>query len=207
MEATLTVDLTTRFLIPDRSGHLSREAWGHPRRCGCAVSPIDAWRNAHQLGEPCAERAKGRVAHVKAHFGDAQFSAAQESHSPFDTTGHEIRIRAFSIRLVKLTTEMSSGHVNATRKGLDVEGLRILAINPVPRQTKSSELTTTVHVGIQGCRRTVLSGSDIGHGRFPSPDLRPWSIGEVLTVGSRASSRLGVAAGGVDALIHEQMVS
>jgi hypothetical protein len=70
-----------RFSIPDRSDHVLRHARWDARHVARGIAAVDAGRDPDQLGEPAAERAQRRTAHLEADLGDAEIAAAHLSQT------------------------------------------------------------------------------------------------------------------------------
>src|SRR6266540_5142190 len=94
MAVTLGATRCRCFSIPDRSGHLFRDARRHPRRRARRLAPVGAWRHTDQFGEASAEGAQRRAADLETDLGDAEVAATQQRHRTLDAPRHLLAVRA-----------------------------------------------------------------------------------------------------------------
>ena len=129
-----------RFSIPDRSRDLLGHARRHARRRARRLLPVDAGRHADQLGEAGAERAQRRAADLEADLGDAEVAATQQRHRPLDAPRHEVAVRRLAVGQPELAAEVPGRHVRVARERLDVQRLRVLAVDPVTDAAQPREV-------------------------------------------------------------------
>src|SRR5438309_3507514 len=129
-----------RFSIPDRSGHLFFHAWRYSGGPAYRLFPITAGRHADKLGEPSAEGPERGAADRVTDLGDAEIAAAQERHRALDAPRHQIRVRRLPVGAPELAAEVPGGHVHPTCERLDVERLRVIAVDAVADATQPREV-------------------------------------------------------------------
>ena len=160
-----------RFSIPDRSGHLLGHARRHPRRRARGLAPVGAGRHADQLGEARAERAQRRAADREADLGDAEVAAPQQRHRPLDAPRHQVAVRRLAVGEPELAAEVPGRHVRAAGERLDVQRLRVLAVDPVANPAQPREVAQVLRRGgTAGHQQIVPHGVDAK--RFPTPVYR-----------------------------------
>ena len=129
-----------RFSIPDRSGHLFRDARRHPRHRARRIAPIGAGRHTDQLGEASAEGAQRRAADRETDLGDAEVATAQQRHRTLDAPGHQVAVRRLAVGEPELAAEVPGRHVRAAGERLDVQRLRVLPVDPVADAAQPREV-------------------------------------------------------------------
>jgi hypothetical protein len=135
-----------RFSIPDRSGHLLGNARRDPCDRDRGVASVDARRHADQLREASAERAERRTTNGETHLGDAEITPPQQGHRPLDAAGHQIAVRRLAVRQLELTAQVTGRHVRPARECLDVERLRVVAIDAIAHPAQQREITQALHL-------------------------------------------------------------
>src|SRR5919112_1971669 len=140
MAVTLVAPADRRFSIPDRSRHLLDDARRDPGHLARGLALVDAGRHADELGEAAAERAERGAADLEANLGDAQVAAAQERHRALDAPRHHVAVRRLTVREPELAAEVPGRHMRATGERLDVERLRVLAVDPVADAAQQREV-------------------------------------------------------------------
>ena len=136
-----------RFSIPDRSGHLFRDARRHPRRRARRVAPIDAGRHTDQLGEASAEGAQRRAADRETDLGDAEVATTQQRHRALDAPRHQVGVRRLAVGEPELAAEVPGRHVRAAGERLDVQRLRVLPVDPVADAAQPREVAQVLRRG------------------------------------------------------------
>jgi len=71
----------------------------------------------------------------------------QQRHRALDAPGHEVAVRRLAIGEPELAAEVPGGHVRAAGKCLDVQRLRVLAVDPVPDAAEPHEVTEVLRNG------------------------------------------------------------
>src|SRR5689334_23787877 len=119
---------------------------------------------AHELGEARAEGAQRRAADLEADLGDAEIAAAQQRHRALDAPGHQVGVRRLAVGELELAAEVTSRHVHAAGKRLDVQRLRVLPVDPVADATQQREVAQVLRLG--GTAGHLSSLSPCG---YPAP--------------------------------------
>jgi hypothetical protein len=140
----------TGFSIPDRSGDLFRHARWYPRHRARLVAPVGAGRHAHQFGEARAEGAQRRAADREADLGDAEVATTKERHRALDASRHQVAVRGFAEREPELAAEVPGRDVCATGERLDVQRLRVLAVDAVADAAQKREVAQVLRRGGSG---------------------------------------------------------
>src|SRR5215217_38731 len=140
MAVRLVVTRDHRFSIPDRSRNLLRDARRDPRHLSGGFEPVRARRDADQLREASAERPERRAADRETHLGGARIVAEQKRHRSFDPARHEVAVRRLAVGEAELAAQVPGRHMHAERERLDVEGLRVLTVDPVANTAQQREI-------------------------------------------------------------------
>lgn len=183
MTATLGEGRARRFSIPDRSRHLFRNAGRHSRRSLGRLPAICAGRYPDEFREARTERTQRRAPDFEAHFGHREFPTTQQRHRTLDPSGHEIRVRRFTICAPKLTTEVPGRHVYPAGEVLDVQRIRILTVDSVANTAQHGEITQVSFTGGTGthlCNRARHAPECAGNQGSRSAAL-PFSVAEVCS--------------------------
>ena len=104
------------------------------------LAPVGAGRHADQLGEAGAEGAQRRTADRETDLGDAQVATAQQRHRALDPPRHQIAVRRLAVRQPELPAEMPGRHVRAAGERLDVQRLRVFAVDAVAHAAQPREV-------------------------------------------------------------------
>jgi hypothetical protein len=136
-----------RFSVPDRSGHLLRDARRHPRRRARGIAPVDAGRHTDQFGEATAEGAQRRAADRETDLGDAEVATTEQRHRALDAPRHQIAVRRLAVGEPELAAEVPSRHVRAAGERLDVQRLRVLPVDPIADAAQPREITQVLRRG------------------------------------------------------------
>src|SRR5919109_1293717 len=99
------------FSIPDRPGHLFRDARRHPRGRARSLALVGAGRHTDQFGEASAEGAQRRAADLETDLGDAEVATAQQRHRALDAPRHEVAVRRLAVGEPELAAEVPGRHV------------------------------------------------------------------------------------------------
>ncbi len=99
------------------------------------TSAVLRWRNADNLAEARAEGTERRAPNSDASRG-YRIPLPQKSLCSFDTPGHQIGIRRFTVCGPEFAREMCGRHMSGTRHGRDVERLRVAAVYEIAGSTK-----------------------------------------------------------------------
>src|SRR4051794_26293155 len=164
MRARLVATRDLRFSIPDRSGHLLRDARRHAGHRARLVAPVGARRHADELREARAEGAERRAADRETDLGAAEVAATQQPHRALDPPCHEVAVRRLAEGELELAAEVPRRHVRAAGERLDVQRLRVLAVDPVAYAAQPCEvLQVLICCGaVQSISSALIGGSCLG---------------------------------------------
>ena len=135
------------FSIPDRSGHLFRDAGRYPRHRSGHPVPVDAGWHADQFGEASAEGAQRRAADRETDLGDAEVATTQQRHRALDAPRHQVAVRRLAVGDPELAAEVPGRHVRAAGERLDVQRLCVLPVDPVADAAQSREVAQVIRLG------------------------------------------------------------
>src|ERR1700761_7583127 len=140
MATTLATAGALRFSISDRPRHPSGDAGGHAAGGARLLAAVPARRHPDQFGEAGAEGAERGAADLEADLGDAEVAAPQQRHRPLDPARHQVAVGGLAEGLAELAAEVAGRHMRPRGERLDVQRLRVLAVDPVAHAPQADEL-------------------------------------------------------------------